>query len=482
MKKITLGSLFDGSGGFPLAARNLGMEPIWASEIEPFPVLVTRKNFPEMKHLGSITQLKGNLIEPVDVITFGSPCQDLSIAGKREGLRGKRSNLFYEAIRLVKEMRRKTNGEYPKFIIWENVCGAFTSNKGEDFRCVLESISKIKDENISIPQPSKWQQAGEIMGRSFSIAWRVLDAQYFGVPQRRKRIFLVADFTGRGAKQVLFNEESVSRDFGKSANETETTTASSRKSITESIGRSNVEAIQENESKNSEIDRSRPPCLFENHGKDCRYKGPLSITPTLCKTLGTGGNNQPFVVENIGNFDVRLTSVNTKNKRHNVYETSTSRALDTGGNNPNGNQGGVAIVSVYSTSKNSFHTFAHKEKTSTLVASDYKDPPIVSTRYCVRRITPLECGRLQGFPDDWCKDLEIKNPSEDELVFWRELFEQNRVIQGKEKRKSDKQIIKWLSDPFTDSAQYKMWGNGVALPCVMFVLSGVKFLLNKQLK
>ena len=163
MNKITLGSLFDGSGGFPLAARNLGMEPIWASEIEPFPVLVTRKNFPEMKHLGSITQLKGNLIEPVDVITFGSPCQDLSLAGKREGLRGKRSNLFYEAIRLVKEMRGKTNGEYPKFIIWENVCGAFTSNKGEDFRCVLEFISKIKDENISIPQPSKWQQAGEIV-------------------------------------------------------------------------------------------------------------------------------------------------------------------------------------------------------------------------------------------------------------------------------------------------------------------------------
>ena len=170
-----------------------------------------------------------------------------SLAGKREGLRGKRSNLFYEAIRLVKEMRRKTNGEYPKFIIWENVCGAFTSNKGEDFRCVLEFISKIKDENISIPQPSKWQQAGEIVGKSFSIAWRVLDAQYFGVPQRRKRIFLVADFTGRGAKQVLFNEESVSRDFGKSTNETETTTASSGKSITESIGiGTDVETIQEN--------------------------------------------------------------------------------------------------------------------------------------------------------------------------------------------------------------------------------------------
>ena len=436
MKKITLGSLFDGSGGFPLAARNLGMEPIWASEIEPFPVLVTRKNFPAMKHLGSITQLKGNLIEPVDVITFGSPCQDF--------------------------------------------CGAFTSNQGEDFRCVLESISKIKDENISIPQSSKWQQAGEIVGKSFSIAWRVLDAQYFGVPQRRKRIFLVADFTGRGAKQVLFNEESVSRDFGKSANETETTTANSRKSITESVGISNVKAIQENESKNNEIEQSRLPCLFENHGKDCRYKGPLSITPTLCKMLGTGGNNQPFVVENIGNFDVRLTSVNTKNKRHNVYETSTSRALDTGGNNPNGNQGGVAIVSVYSTSKNSFHTFANKEKTSTLVASDYKDPPIVTTRYCVRRITPLECGRLQGFPDEWCKDLEIKSPSENELAFWRELFEQNRVNQGKTKRKSDKQITKWLSNPITDSAQYKMWGNGVALPCVQFVLSGVKFLLNND--
>ena len=138
--KLTLGSLFDGSGGFPLGGLISGITPVWASEIEPFPIRVTTKRLPFMKHYGDISQMDGGKIEPVDIITFGSPCQDMSIAGRREGLDGSRSSLFYEAVRIVKEMRCKTNGRYPRYIVWENVPGAFSSNKGADFQSVLEEI------------------------------------------------------------------------------------------------------------------------------------------------------------------------------------------------------------------------------------------------------------------------------------------------------------------------------------------------------
>ena len=176
-KELTLGSLFDGSGGFPLAGLLSGITPVWASEIEPFPIRVTTKRLPFMKHYGDISAMNGAEIEPVDIITFGSPCQDMSVAGRRAGLDGSRSNLFYEAVRIIKEMRCATNGEYPRYIVWENVPGAFSSNKGDDFRCVLESVCQIKDETAVIPQPDKWQPAGEIVGDDYSIAWRVMDAQ-----------------------------------------------------------------------------------------------------------------------------------------------------------------------------------------------------------------------------------------------------------------------------------------------------------------
>lgn len=199
---LTLGSLFDGSGGFPLGGLMCGIKPIWASEIEPFAIRVTTKRLLFMKHLGDINTIDGSKIEPVDIITFGSPCQDVSIAGKREGLDGKRSSLFYEAIRVIKEMRRKTNGKYPRYCLWENVPGALSSNKGEDFKNVLESICQIK-ENVSVPKHKKWSNAGKIMGNNFSLAWRVFDARYFGVPQRRKQIYLVADFGGESAGKIL---------------------------------------------------------------------------------------------------------------------------------------------------------------------------------------------------------------------------------------------------------------------------------------
>lgn len=207
---MKLGSLFDGSGGFPLGAVLNGIEPVWASEIEPFPVRVTTRRFPNMKHYGNVAEIDGGKVEPVDIITFGSPCQDMSIAGKRAGLDGSRSKLFYEAVRIIKEMRKSTNGIYPRYAIWENVAGAFSSNKGEDFRCVLEAMCRISDEEVYVPSADKWQQAGCILGGHYSIAWRTFDAQYWGVPQRRKRIYLVADFAGERATEILFKSEGVS--------------------------------------------------------------------------------------------------------------------------------------------------------------------------------------------------------------------------------------------------------------------------------
>ena len=205
----TMGSLFDGIGGFPLAAIHNGITPLWASEIEPFPIEVTRLRFPDMLHVGDITKLNGADLPPVDIITGGSPCQDLSVAGARAGLAGARSGLFMEQIRIVKEMRdaderrgRTAHTVRPRYMCWENVPGAFSSGtpKGEDFRIVLEEIVRVKDSTCSVPRPDSgtWESAGAIiLGDQFSLAWRVMDAQYWGVAQRRKRIFLVADFAGR---------------------------------------------------------------------------------------------------------------------------------------------------------------------------------------------------------------------------------------------------------------------------------------------
>ena len=529
-KGITLGSLFDGAGGFPLAGMLAGITPMWNSEIEPFPIMVTKNRFPNVKHYGDVASLDGAKLEPVDVITFGSPCQDMSIAGKRDGLKGSRSNLFYEAIRIVKEMREKTNGKKPRYIVWENVPGAFSSNKGEDFRAVLEEISKVKNECVSIPKPTKWERAGRIMGDSFSIAWRVLDAQYWGVPQRRQRIYLVADFDGGSAGKVLFESESVSR-YSETRKDKEQGTATSSK---ESTRESNDESL-----------------MFENHSQDSRYRGPLDVSQTIASTFGMGGNNQPFVVQMPKTFDVRFTSEGTKNFRANVYETDTSRTIDTGGNTPESNQGGIAVIEgngsrpshngngykesdvmytlnateqhgvaygigrpamnqgykakfsfqieeeveptivaagasgvchpTFSSSKASFFTRGKEEVANSLVATDYKDPPIVNEEdYIVRRLTPTECARLQGFPDWWCSDLAIENPTKEDIDTWRDIFETQKNALGKNtKPKSDNQIIKWLKNPHSDSAEYKMWGNGIALPNAFFVLAGIEYYFDK---
>ncbi|HAK0935229.1 TPA: DNA (cytosine-5-)-methyltransferase [Listeria innocua] len=568
MVNLTLGSLFDGSGGFPLGGLISGITPVWASEIEPFPIRVTTKRLPFIKHYGDISTMDGSKIEPVDIITFGSPCQDLSIAGKRDGLDGKRSSLFYEAIRIVKEMRCATDGKKPRYIVWENVLGAFSSNKGEDFRCVLEGICHIEDETISIPKTDKWKQAGSIVGDHFSLAWRVLDAQYWGVPQRRKRIFLVADFAGGGAGEILFKSEGLSGYSKESIRSWQGATSY----IADSTGEAGTICLNDQGGNRMDVTKditctlraksNHPPCVmdsavFDNHGKDTRFSGPTDVAPTISATYGTGGNNQPFVVENSKTYDVRFTSEGTVNARSNVYESDTARTIDTSGNAPDSNQGGIAVVEsyglqgsmigradkngpqgagvneelsftlntvdkhavvyaidresfncgqnyarnlgitedginstlkaqgpsavatpIYSSSKASFFTDAKEELANTLVATDYKDPPLINDNdgidYTVRRLTPTECARLQGFPDWWCSDLGIENPTMKDLQIWYDIFETYRKATGSySKPKTLKQITKWLKNPHSDSAEYKMWGNGVALPNVCFVLSGI---------
>ena len=219
---LTMGSLFDGIGGFPLAALEYGITPLWASEIEPFPIEVTTQRLPGMLHVGDITKLNGAALPPVDILCGGSPCQDLSVAGARAGLAGARSGLFLEQTRIAKEMRhadilrgRTGVSIRPRWFIWENVPGAFSSGapKGEDFRIVLEEIFRICFDSVHVPRSDSgtWRPAGgAVLGDTFSLAWRTLDAQYWGVPQRRRRIFLVADLAGQSAEEILFDDNGLS--------------------------------------------------------------------------------------------------------------------------------------------------------------------------------------------------------------------------------------------------------------------------------
>lgn len=246
---MKLGSLFDGSGTCPLAASAVGIIPAWASEIEPFPKAVTQSRFPKMVHLGDITKMNGAEIEPVDVITFGSPCQNLSIAGNGKGLAGQESSLFFEAIRVIQEMRCATNGRFPQIVIWENVYGAFSSTQGEDFRTVIETLWKICEGNDSVPRYAedkqgrqKWPHAGFVLGDHSSIAWRGFDAQGWGVPQRRKRVFVVLDLGGQCAGQILFEREGLRRDFKKVRTTGETIRPTVKKALLNTIAYSQLKA------------------------------------------------------------------------------------------------------------------------------------------------------------------------------------------------------------------------------------------------
>ena len=679
--KLTLGSLFSGSGAFELGGLLAGIRPVWASEIEPFPIRVTTKRLPFVKHYGDVNSIRGDEIEPVDIITSGSPCTDLSIAGKRAGLDGRQSGLFYQAIRIIKEMRCATDGRYPRFIVWENVPGAFSSNGGEDFRAVLNAVCSIKAGDISVPRPpkGKWANAGCIMADGFSLAWRVVDACLWGVPQRRKRIYLVADFAGGSAGKILFESEGVSgytpqgfRAWQGAAGGAAESAGAAGGICLNDMGGQYISVDSEMACTLRAQSHGHPPCVMEaagfctehsadsrgigyeeetsptlragtvpaavaleNHPTDSRVKvSEDNMVQTLTSRMGTGGGNVPLVMDaatpktlkiragggsggkgillqddksatlscnndqtvfvpfckgtrphsaeeaptwkdgevanTLNTFDIGETRCNelvvqafgicskesnamkSDNPHSGFYEAQTARTLDCNCNNPSSNQGGIAVVAVqgsmigrddkngpqgsgvnedvcfsltgadrhavayptYCTSKNSYFMRAEKELANTLVATDYKDPPvindvrtasgkdvfgtisasmgskqwlgnqeafsgdyhIVEPDYIVRRLTPTECARLQGFPDWWCDGLGTENPTEEEMIFWREVFETHRKIMGTSGRpKSDSQIRKWLKDPHSDSAEYRMWGNGCALPNVYFVLCGIVY-------
>ena len=535
--QLTLGSLFSGSGGFELAGVLAGMKPIWNSDIEPFAIRVTTKRLPDTKHYGDVSTLNGAELEPVDVITFGSPCQDMSIAGRRAGLDGERSGLFHQAVRIIREMREATNGEKPRFIVWENVPGAFTSNGGNDFKAVLEAVIGIAQEDapeVPAPEQGRWPAADIYVGDGWSVAYRVLDAQFWGVPQRRKRIFLVADFAGGRAPEILFDSEGVSgyspesfRAWQRAANGAEAGVGaagegryvinpqgSSGITITEDVTATLVaqdhghhpavldEPVQAAGflTESGESARSIgyqeecsptlragmvPGLLFEAHGRDARYNGPLDVAPTMSRYQGTGSGNVPLVahedvtVQPFGIGSYHSKGMLSDNPHAGIYEAETARTLDGSGGSPVPNQGGIAIVETYAMTTGSYMQ-VDREVSPPLMARDYKDPNVVSeiehlpASYRVRRLTPTECARLQGFADRWCADLGTEEPTQDDIAFWAGVFETWRKATNPEGQpKTEKQIIRWLRDPYTDGAEYRLWGNGVALPCVYFVLAGI---------
>ncbi len=514
-----LGSLFDGIGGFPLVGKLVGMTPVWASEIEPFPIRVTEKRLPEMIQLGDVTKIDGRKISPVDVITFGSPCQSVSISGKREGMKHiehgaeitTRSGLFYEAVRIIREMREATNGRYPAFAVFENVPGLFSSNQGEDFRCVLEELSKIGSEEVRIPRPAggKWIGAGEIVGDDFSLAWRVLDAQYWGVPQHRRRIFLVADFAGRRAGKVLFECESLpgrSTPRGEAWEKVAPNAGGGSFGGNSSDGMTNDSVIYS--LQGNIVDRpdgarcngrgwsadgmftlntvDRPAIVFmagqgmKTRGvaatEECSpmlgsEAGENSVTsivyPTVAHTLKAESDGSPCI-------DGRGPNVIALNCRSFVAHREISGALQTNGGSLNYNN---PIV---------FDCYADGDSQIAVTVSDDHEQPIMtnmtkpSRRYIVRRLTPLECGRLQGFPDGWCDDLASENPSEEEVERWQRIFAEWDAVQGKPRRRTRKRIEKWLKRPNSDSAEYKAYGNSVAVPCVFFVLAGIVWAMEQE--
>ena len=348
---MKLGSLFSGSGSFELAGLFNGIEPVFNSEVDAFPVAVTDKRLPNVKQLGDVTKISGAKVEPVDIITFGSPCQDLSIAGNQAGIHeGTRSSLFFEAIRIIKEMRNATSNQFPRFAVWENVKGSLSSHSGADFKAVLEAFCEAAGADVHVPLPEvnkgKWATAGTVVGDGFSIAWRVYNAVGWGVPQRRERVYLVADFGSERAGEILFESESG-----------------------DGYSTQSYEAWQAFAfGTEGSAGRSDSQCMIW----DARGNGDGLTSPTI-----TGDHNNRIT-------DYTAVIVEPRPATHYF-------------------------------SMQRFDEFKESDAASTLKQRDYKDvtdivveerEPIQERKYIVRRLTPTESLILQGLPKWWCDDVK----------------------------------------------------------------------------
>lgn len=504
---MKLGSLFDGSGGFPLAGAICGIEPVWASEIEPFPIRVTTKRFPNVKHLGSVTDINGAEIEPVDIITFGSPCQDLSVAGKRAGLQdGERSSLFFEAIRIIKEMRENDRAAgradvdcRPRYIVWENVPGAYSSNGGEDFRCVLEEICKVADPEVSIPRPDKgkWEPAGCILADGHSVAWRTFNAQHWGVPQRRRRIYLVADFAGERAGEILFEQDGLRGNPAESGAQREDSAADAERGTGGSGepivfkeragcpggGKGILCDVGKTFTLSTMLDQS--VCVESGDGTwrvgaacNTLTAGQNIINsacyPDVARTLSARYDSSPCVDRGQETIVIDRAAYCVGNGQMcNITMAPVANTLDC----MHDQQIVVADVKWWSGSNvadtitvNSIKQRMPDKSNLNYVVTPARPP----RKYIVRRLTPVECARLQGFPDWWCMGLETPEPTEEDIAWAAEVWERWRLITSPNtKPKSRNQLIKWLKAPHSDAAEYKLWGNGIALPCAARVMEGI---------
>ncbi len=425
MNEITLGSLFDGIGGFPYAALFYGIRSLWASEIMPECVSVTKRHIPEMIHVGDITKLDVRKLEPVDIITFGSPCQGLSIAGQRRGFADERSGLFMEAVRIIYEMREATHGEYPKFAVWENVPGALSSAGGRDFKAVLEAFTKAK---VPVPGTGRWANAGMVRGDGTDLAWCVYDSQYFGTAQRRRRLFLVCDFTRRkSAGKILFIPKSLRKYFEAGGTPRQGFAAFAESGI---------------------------------GGTDGENGGFMTVGDMAGGVYCIAGNaigRQPKNGGNMLGCGKEISYTLTATDRHAVS------APDIREINILNDQGGSSMTIECSRLSPTLRSQAHGNLP--ILASDWEphvlcmgtdqanagimdnrsptltcahgQAPVLAKKYCVRRLTPLECERLQGFPDGWT-----------------EFGHDGKRI--------------------SDTKRYQMLGNSVAVPCVAYIMQGIR--------
>ena len=472
MREITLGSLFDGIGGFPYAASFYGIRSLWASEIVPSCVSVTKKFFPDMAHVGDVTRLDGAKLPPVDIITFGSPCQGLSLAGQRRGLADERSGLFMEAIRIIFEMREATNGKYPRFALFENVPGALSSAGGRDYQIVLQSFTKAE---VPMPRSGKWADAGMVRSGGVDLAWCVYDAQYFGTAQRRRRLFLVCDFAGKCAGEILFDPKSLRGYFEAGG-----------------TPRQGLAAFAESRPDTAGGQLVRPPAVTMRIRCGCEGggKGPL-LQVEKSGTLATGNDQYLFAPQTVeilndqggasltversglsptlrsqthGNLPVvaagfdlqQITSKTNRSTLRPVQPTLCGTGqphvvtMATG-------QANAEVLADIAPTLNCNHEqplLVHPQIAGTLCASGAglsrpagmgSETDFCITRYTdliVRRLTPLECERLQGFPDFWTEQGGGRGIS--------------------------------------DTSRYQMLGNSIAVPCVAYIMQGIYHALERR--